>query len=475
MQIDLAALPDDPAVLQRMLQEVVPELQAENEKLWQLIQRLLRHRYGPRSEKLDLDQLQLVLEDEEQSAAETDAAKDAAEPSERRRRIEVANRNRGALPAHLPRYEVVIDIESKECPCCGGALHVIGDDRIEMLDLVPAQLRVKVVCRPRYGCRTCEGAVVQAPAPERPIDGGMATEALVAHIVVSKFCDSLPLHRQAQMLKRQGITLDRSTLSAWVGRACWWLTPLYELVLGTVLSSDKVFADETTLPVLDPGRGKTKTGRLWCYAVDDRPWAGPTHPAAAYVYCDGRNGEHPIAHLAAFRGILQVDGYAGFSNLVKARKDGSIQLAFCWAHARRPFYEFYTSTQSPLAAEVLARIAKLYEIEADIRGQPPDSVKPFVSDEVDRWSKTCSSGCRSTCRACLAGQTWQKPCAMPGHWDGLILYLDDGRLEMDTNVVERAIRPVTITRKNSLFAGSDAGARRWAIANTLIQTATQRR
>src|SRR6476646_5367412 len=182
----------------------------------------------------------------------------------------------------------------------------------------------------------------------------------------------LTLYRQAQMFKRQGITLDRSTLSAWVGRACWWLMPLYELVLGTVLSSDKVFADETTLPVLDPGRGKTKTGQLWCYAVDDRPWAGPTHPAVAYVYCDGRHGEHPIAHLAAFQGILQVDGYAGYGKLVKARTDGSIQLAYCWAHARRLFYEFYTSTQSPLAAEVLARIAKLYEIEAEVRGQPAD-------------------------------------------------------------------------------------------------------
>src|ERR1700757_99318 len=179
-----------------MLQEVVPELQAENEKLWQLIQRLLRHRYGPRSEKLDLDQLQLVLEDAEQSAAESDAAKDAAEPAERRRRIEVANRNRGALPAHLPRYEDVIDVENKQCPCCGGALHVIGDDRSEMLDLVPAQLRVKVVRRPRYGCRTCEGAMVQAPAPERPIDGGMATEALIAHIVVNKYADHLPLYRK---------------------------------------------------------------------------------------------------------------------------------------------------------------------------------------------------------------------------------------------------------------------------------------
>ena len=471
MQIDLAALPDDPDVLQRMLREVVPELQAENEKLLLLVERLLRHRFGPRSEKLDLDQLRLGLEDEEQGAAEDDAARDAAEAPERRRRTQPANRNRGALPAHLPRFEVIIDVESKKCPCCGGALHMIGEDRTEQLDIVPAQLRVKVLCRPRYGCRGCEGAVVQAPAPERPIDGGMATEALIAHVVVSKFCDSLPLYRQAQMLKRQGITLDRSTLSTWVGRACWWLKPLYELVVSTVLSTDKVFADETTLPVLEPGRGKTKTGRLWCYAVDDRPWTGPTHPAAAYVYSEDRRGEHPTAHLAAFRGTLQVDGYAGFSNLVEARKDASIQLAFCWAHARRPFYEFYTSTESPLAAEVLARIAKLYEIEGDIRGQPPDLRKavrqlrsrPMVEalhvwlqehlPRVPGWSDLAKA-----MRYALR------------HWDGLILYLDDGRLEMDTNVVERAIRPVTITRKNSLFAGSDAGARHWAIANTLIQT-----
>jgi transposase len=472
VQIDLEALPDDPEVLQRMLREVVPELLAENEKMWQLIQRLLRHRYGPRSEKLDLDQLQLGLEDAEQGAAESEAAKDAAEIAERRRRTQPVNRNRGALPAHLPRYEVVVDVESKDCPCCGGTLHVIGADRTEQLDIVPAQLRVKVVCRPRYACRACEAAVVQAPAPARSIDGGMATEALVSHVVVSKFCDSLPLYRQAQMLQRQGIALDRSTLSAWVGRACWWLRPLYELVLSTVLSSGKIFADETTLPVLDPGRGKTKTGRLWCYAIDDRPWAGPSHPAAAYVYSEDRKGEHPTAHLAAFRGTLQVDGYAGFGSLAEARRDASIRLAFCWAHARRPFYEFYTSTQSALAAEVLARIGKLYEIEAGIRGQPPDvrqavrqlRSRPLVEalhlwlqeqlPRVPGWSDLAKA-----MRYALR------------HWDGLILYLDDGRLEMDTNVVERAIRPATITRKNSLFAGSDGGARHWAIAMTLIQTA----
>jgi transposase len=471
VQIDLEALPDDPAVLQRMLREVVPELLAENEKLWRLVQRMLRHRYGPRSEKLDLDQLQLGLEDAEQAAAEDAAAEDAAASPAGRRRRQTANRNRGALPAHLPRYEAAIDIKSKDCPSCGGALHVIGEDRTEQLDIVPSQLRVKVVRRPRYACRACESAVVQAPAPERPIDGGMATEALVAHVVVSKFCDALPLYRQAQMLKRQGITLDRSTLSSWVGRACWWLTPLYERVLGTVLSSDKVFADETTLPVLEPGRGRTKTGRLWCYAIDDRPWAGSSHPAAAHVYAEDRRGEHPSAHLAAFRGILQVDGYAGFGSLVEARKDASIRLAFCWAHARRPFYDFHAATQSPLAAEVLARIGKLYKIEAEIRGQPPDvrqSIRQLrsrpVIEELHVWLEEHLPRVPGWSDLAKAMRYVLR------HWDGLTLYLDDGRLEMDTNVVERAIRPVTITRKNSLFAGSDAGARHWAIANTLIQS-----
>ena len=210
MQIDLAALPDDPDVLQRMLREVVPELQAENEKLLLLVERLLRHRFGPRSEKLDLDQLRLGLEDEAQGAAEDEAARDAAEAPERRRRTQSANRNRGALPAHLPRFEVIIDVESKKCPCCGGTLHMIGEDRTEQLDIVPAQLRVKVLCRPRYGCRGCEGAVVQAPAPERPIDGGMATEALIAHVVVSKFCDSLPLYPPSDSSRRRPISTGRS-------------------------------------------------------------------------------------------------------------------------------------------------------------------------------------------------------------------------------------------------------------------------
>jgi transposase len=200
-----------------------------------------------------------------------------------------------------------------------------------MLDYVPAQFRVRLIRRPRYGCRACENAVVQAAAPDRPIDGGMATEALIAQVLIGKYGDHLPLYRQSQIFARQGIELDRSTLCNWVGRACWWLAPLHELMLSTVLSSPKVFADDTTLPVLDPGNGRTKTGRLWCYAVDNRLWQGPGHPVAAYVYSEDRKAEHPASHLKGFRGLLQVDGYAGFGSLVKAATDGGLQLAFCWA------------------------------------------------------------------------------------------------------------------------------------------------
>jgi transposase len=471
VQIDADALPDDPALLRQMLRE----LHAENDKLRLLIQRLTRHQFGRRSEQLTVEQLQLVLEDVEQTIAENQAEQDTAEPIGTRRpqsRADRPARNRGALPAHLPRYEVVIDAEHSACPCCGGVMHCIGEERSEQLDMVPAQLRVRVTRRPRYACRACESSVVVAETPARPIDGGMPTEALIAHVVVAKYCDSLPLYRQSQMLARQGITLDRSTLSNWVGSACWWLTPLYDLVLGTVLSSTKIFADDTTLPVLDPGRGRTKTGRLWCYAVDDRPWCGPSRPCVAYVYSEDHKGVRPAEHLARFDGVLQVDGYAGFKRLAGDRADGSVRLAFCWAHMRRDFFQFHASTKSPLAAELLTRVAALYAIEAEIRGHPAEhrrqirqqrsrpiveALHGWLQEQLERVSG--ASDLAKAMRYAIR------------HWSGLVAFLDDGRIEMDTNVVERAIRPHTLTRKNALFAGSDGGARHWAIAMTLIQTA----
>ena len=476
MQIDPENLPDDPALLQQMLRTLLnrhSELHAEYTKMRLLLERLTRHQFGRRSEQLSDEQLQLGLEDLEQSIAENEAEQDAAQnardPTPQRKR---AARNHGSLPGHLPRYEVLIDDAAGACPNCCGKLHVIGETRSEQLDIVPAQLRVRVTRRSRYACRACEQAVVTAEAPARPIDGGMPTEALIIHVLISKYCDFLPLYRQSQMLARQGVVLDRSTLCNWVGTACWWLTPLYDLLISTVLASPKVFADDTPLPVLDPGRGRTKTGRLWCYAVDDRPWCGPSHPAAAYVYSEDRRGIRPATHLAQFRGVLQVDGYDGFKRLAGDRADHSVQLAFCWVHMRRAFYQYYVSTKSPIAAELLARVASLYAIEAEIRLHPAEHRRQVRQER--------SRPIVEALHAWLQAQLPRVPGASDlakamryalKHWPGLVAFLDDGRIEMDTNVVERAIRPNTLNRKNALFAGSDGGARHWAIAMTLIQTA----
>jgi transposase len=472
-----APLPDDPAILQRLLLEAMAEI----ERLRLRIAGLERARFGRRSEQLSDAALQQESEELEQSLAEQSAKLEAVaaalgtpvEPPGETPAPETApppKRNRGALPPHLPRIEVIVDIEDKTCPCCGGGLHVIGEDRAEMLDYIPARFQVRVIRRPRYGCRGCEEAVVQAAALERPIDGGMATEALLAHVLVNKYSDHLPLYRQSQIFAREGVTLDRSTLCNWVGRACWWLAPLHELMLSTVLSSPRVFADDTTLPVLDPGEGKTKTGRLWCYAVDNRPWQGPGHPVAAYVYSENRKAEHPAVHLKGFRGLLQTDGYAGFIRL--ATPDDAIKLAFCWAHARRKFHDIHAATKSPLAEEALLRIAALYAIEAGINGKSAEertrvrqeSSRPLV-EALHVWLTERLE--RISGRSALA----QAIRYALNHWEGLTLFLSDGRVELDTNTVERAMRPVALGRKNALFAGSDNGGRHWAVIATLIQTA----
>ena len=338
-----------------------------------------------------------------------------------------------------------------------------------MLDHVPARLRVIRIRRPRYGCRAC-GTIHQAPAPERPIAKGLATPALLAHVLVSKYCDHLPLYRQSQIFARQGVELDRSTLANWVGGACWWLEPLQARLAEHVFASQKLFADDTPIPVLDPGRGRTKTGRLWVYARDDRPWNGPDPPAAVYLYSPDRKAERPAAHLASFRGIVQVDGYPGFERLTDG---GDILLAACWAHARRKFYDVHQATGSPIAAEALRRIAELYAIEATIRGQTADarqSVRrsrslPLVA-ALKTWLETQSSTASRRAAASPKRSATPSPAGT-----ALCRFLDDGRIELDTNTVERAIRPIALGRKNHLFAGSDGGADRWAIVCSLITTA----
>jgi transposase len=471
MDIDLAALPDDVETLQGMVRALtaertaLSEAQAEIERLRLIVQKLQRSQFGRRAERLDDDQMQFGFEDLEADLARAEAKlpSDAEKTSKPR-----ASVDRPSLPAHLPREDRRLDIEHQACPCCGGQLHLIGETVSEMLDHVPARLRVIRIRRPRYGCRTC-GTIHQAPAPERPIAKGLATPGLLAHVLVAKYCDHLPLYRQSQIFTRHGVELDRSTLANWVGGAVWWLEPLQARLAEHVFASHTLFADDTPIPVLDPGRGRTKTGRLWVYARDDRPWCGPDPPAVVYLYSPDRRAERPASHLAQFRGVVQVDGYPGFERLPTA---GHIQLAACWAHARRKFYEVHQATGSPVAAEALRRIAELYAIEATIRGQPAkvrqgvrgakslplvEAMKTWLEVELTRVPPR--GGVADAIRYALT------------RWTALCRFLDDGRIELDNNTVERAIRPIALGRKNHLFAGSDGGAARWAVVASLIATA----
>lgn len=457
-------LPDDPATLKAML---LAE-RARAERLEQIIKELQRHRFGRRAETLPEDQLLLGLEEAEQVEASGEAEDERNEPARVRNRASQRRRNRGSLPAHLPRIETVVDISDKACRCCGKDLHRIGEDISERLDIIPAQFRVLIVRRPKYACRACEDAVVQAPAPARLIEGGLPTEATVAQVLVSKYADHLPLYRQSQIYARQGVMLDRSTLADWVGRAAWHLRPVHERLLGHLKASAKLFADETTAPVLDPGRGRTKTGQLWAYARDDRPWGGSDPPGIAYVYAPDRKAERPIAHLDGFTGILQVDGYAGYRALAE-RND--VQLAFCWSHVRRKFYELATAGPAPIATEALQRIAELYRIESETRGRSAvdrralrqEKSRPIIT-ALEPWL---------TAKLALISQKTKLAEAIRyalSRWQGLTRFIDDGRIEIDSNTVERSIRPIALNRKNALFAGSDGGGEHWAIIASLIET-----
>ena len=453
---------------------------AQNERLAHMLRQLRRNHFGRKSEKLDDDQLNLGLEDLETAIASGEAAAEKADATLRASRTRERKVNRGNLPAHLPREEVVIEPPSTTCPCCGGDLHVIGEDRSERLDKIPAKYRVIVTRRPKYACRTCErtgadetAGIIQAPAPARLIEGGLPTEALVADVVVQKYAWHLPLYRQSQMMMAEGIHIDRSTLAHWVGYAAFELMPVYDRLVANLKASTKLFADETRCPVLDPGRGKTKTGYLWAIARDDRPWGGTDPPAVAYMYAPGRGEVHAERHLAGVTGVLQVDGYVAYKRLSDPnRVGGPLLLANCWGHFRRLFYDIAKGGNAPIATEALVRIAALYAIEDEIRGRSAGErhavrqarTKPLV-DKIEIWLK-------EQLARLSKGSTIAKEIRYGlNHWTGLSRFLDDGRVEIDSNTVERSMRGIALSRKNALFAGSDEGAANWAAIASLIETA----
>jgi transposase len=432
--------------------------------------------HGRKSEKLTEDERQLAFEDLTIAIGEVETASEEAHatpPASRRKRAPV-NRNLGNLPEDLPRIEEVIEPESLDCPCGCGQMHRIGEDRTERLDIVPAQFRVIVTIRPRYACRACTDGVTQAPARPWLIEGALPTEGTLAQVAVAKYADHCPLYRQAQILARSGIQLDRSTLAGWVGKVAFHLGPVVDRLAGHLKRSTKLFMDETTAPVLDPGRGKTKTGFLWALARDDRRWGGADPPGVVYFYAPDRGGENAERFLTGFDGILQIDGYSGYNRLTRlSRKGGApITVAHCWAHARRKLREVFDRDGSEIAAEGLRRIAELYQIEAEIRGTSPGQrlsaraarTAPLI-ESFREWLTEARS------RVSAKSRLGEKLGYIHRHWDGLQTFLTDGRVEIDSNGVENLIRPIALNRKNALFAGHDEGGKAWGRIASLIETA----
>lgn len=482
MSLAHADLPVDPEALRAFALACQAELKAaeasvqlrtlEIEKLKLQIAKLRRMQFGRSSERVTrrIEQLELQLEE-----LETDEAvrveETAPQPSDRRQ----ARPKRQPLPDHLPRQEIVHEPEGEEacvCPDCGGGMAKLGEDVTEVLDYVPGRFQVIRHVRPKYACKACD-TITQAPAPALPTPRGRATPAILAHLLVSKYCDHLPLYRQSEIYAREGMELDRSTLCDWVGQAAWLLQPIVEGIRRHVFTAKKVHGDDTPVPVLSPGLGRTKTGRLWVYVRDDRPCCGTAPPAAVYFYSPDRSAQHPARHLVSFTGFLQADAYAGYEALYSpARaKPGPIIEVACWAHCRRKIFDVWQTTKSAVAKEALDRIAAFYEVEAKARGATPD-------ERVQQRKQTAPliDGFFDWATGMLAKLSAKSPLADAFRYaltrrEALTRFLADGRLEADNNIAENAIRSIALGRKNYLFAGSDTGGDRAAAIYTIVQTA----
>jgi transposase len=467
-------LPSDPIALRAFAADLLERCL----RLERLLKLANDARHGRASEKLSPGQLQLALEDIDQAVAAIQAQEEKVRPEKKAERTRERRANRGKLPDHLPRIIETLAPSETHCPCCKGELHEIGVDESQRLDVVPAQYQVIVTRRPKMACRTCYGTVLQSPAPERLIKGGLPTERLVAHVIDAKYHWHLPLYRQAQMMATRGIHIDRSTLAFWVGYAALELAPVWRRLREKLLHSSKICVDETPAPVLDPGKGRTKTGYFWAISRDDRPWQGPEPPGVVYSYAPGRGAVHGLKLLEGFKGVVHCDGYAAYKTMTNAQRAdnlaGDVTLAFCWSHLRRQFVQIERTASpapAPVAHEALTRIAQLYVIETSLRGRSAEErregrqklARPLV-EVLKAWFEAQLvnlSGKSDTAGAIRYAMT---------HWEGLTLYLDDGRIEMDTNAVERAMRPIKLTAKNALFAGCDDGAVNWAMLASLIET-----
>lgn len=484
------ALPEDPAALTAMilaLRDELTEARAslraaelglqiqtlEAEKLRAQIARLRHQQYGRSSERLasEIEQLELRLDDvltDLAAAGGEDDTKDAAASAEAPEE-KTSRRGRRPLPENLPRRDVEhLPATGCACAACGGVLRKVGEDVTEILEYRPGRFEVLRHVRPAFSCRSCE-AMTQAPMPSLPITRGRPGPGLLAHVLVSKYCDHLPLYRQSEIYARDGVDLPRGLLAGWVGKGASLMEPMADHIRRHALAGTRLHADDTPMPMLAPGRGRTQTARCWAYLRDDRPFGGTDPPAVFYEFTPDRKAEHPQRRLSEFRGILQADAYPGFDALYAG---GQVVEAACWTHARRYFHDELVSSGSPIARAAIERMKPLFAIEAEIEGRSPElrlaarqARSAPIMAELKTWLEVSlrrisgKSDLAKAIRYTLA------------QWTALTTVLRDGRACLHNNAVERQIRPLALGRKNYLFAGSAEGGKRAAIIYTLIGTA----
>jgi transposase len=477
------SLPNDVEALKAALIETRAKLsgaEAMIEHLQLVIAKMKREMFGPRSERSQrlIDQLELQLE-ELAAAAGEDAVRAEATGVQVQgfTRRKATRRN---FPDHLPRRRIVHPAPTS-CPCCGGSkLSKIGEDVTETLDVVPRQWFVTEHVREKFSCRSCE-TITQPPAPFHAIARGFAGPSLLAMMLVEKYANHQPLNRQSEQYAREGIELSVSTMADHVGACAATLTPLYELIKAHVFAAERIHGDDTTVPVL--AKVKTRTGRIWTYVRDDRPFGGDAPPAAVFFYSPDRAGTHPEQHLAGYSGILQADAYAGFNVLYELdRKPGPITVAGCWAHARRKFFELADiastarnrkpTTISPIAFEAVRKFDAIFMLERSINGLSPADrvaarrrdIAPLIDDLID-WMK------RARAKLSRHNEVAKAMDYMLKRIDVFTRFLEDGRICLSNNAAERELRGIALGRKSWLFAGSDRGGERAAIMLTLIHTA----
>src|ERR1700756_4994805 len=432
-------------------EEQLASQEEEIERLKLLIAKLRRMQFGRKSEKLDrqIEQLELRLDELEANRAEK-IASTSATPTAAPVVNQTAKRARQPLPAHLPRETRKVLPKQEACPDCGGKLKQLGEDVSETLEYVPAHFKVIRQVRTKLAFARRD-KIGQAEPASRPIARGMAEPGLLAHVLVSKYCDHLPLYRQSEIYAREGVELDRSTMAEWVGGTSRLLKPLVEALRRHVMSAEKLHADDTPVPVLAPGNGKTKTGRLWTYVRDDRPWGDPTPPAVWFAYTADRKGEHPRAHLREFTGTLQADAYAGYDAVYEGER---VKEAACMAHVRRKFYDLYEAHKSPVAQEALERMAALYAIEDEIRGRSAEERRQVRNERSRPLLESLKQWMEQTLgKLSRKSDTTKAIRYALDRWDALTLFCDDGQLEIDNTTAERSLRAVVLGRENYLFAG----------------------